>query len=90
MVYNVLTNNITDSVKYKKYDDYTTSKFYNDYFTKVLTINFMNIARATDEKNPFKWGDFTSYIFELFDSLSDFSIETSALYMNDKLANFNL
>jgi len=49
----------------------------------------MNIARATDENDPFKWGDFTSYIFGLFGNLSDSSNETSALYMNDKLANFN-
>jgi len=54
MVYNVLTNNITDSVKYKIYDDYTTNKFYNDYFTKELIINSMNMARATDENDPFK------------------------------------
>ena len=39
MVYNVLTNNIIiDNGKYKIYDVYTTSKFYNDYFTKVHTI----------------------------------------------------
>jgi len=39
MLYDILTNNITDSVKYKKYDDYTTSKFYimiilQKYFNK--------------------------------------------------------
>jgi len=89
MVYNVLTNNIIDNDKYKIYDVHTTSKFYNEYFTKVHTINFMNIARATDENDPFKWGDFTSYIFGLFGNLSESSNETSALYMNDKLANFN-
>ena len=58
MAYNVLTNNIIDSVKYKIYDDYPTNKFYNDYFTKVLIINFMSMARATDENDPFKWADF--------------------------------
>jgi len=47
------------------------------------------MARATEENDPFKWGDFTSYIFGLFDYLSDSSIETSAIYINDKLANFN-
>jgi len=43
MVYNVLTNSIINSVKYKIYDDYPTSKFYNYYFTKVLIINFMSM-----------------------------------------------
>ena len=47
------------------------------------------MARATDENDPFKWGDFTSYIFGLFDNLSDSNIETSAIYINDKLANLN-
>jgi len=54
MVYNVLINNIIDSAKYKIYDDYLTSKFYNDYFIKVLIINFMRMARATDENDPFE------------------------------------
>jgi len=49
----------------------------------------MNMARATDENDPFKWGDFTFYVLGLFGNLSDSSNETSALYMNDKLANFN-
>ena len=89
MAYNVLTNSIINSVKYKIYDNYPTSKFYNHYFTKVLIINFMSMARATDENDPFKWSDFTSYIFGFFDNLSDYSIETSAIYMNDKLVNFN-
>jgi len=84
MVYNVLTNSIINSFKYKINDDYPTSKFYNDYFTKVLIINFMSMARTTDKNDPFKWGDFTSYIFGFFDNLSDYSIETSAIYMNDK------
>jgi len=84
-IHDVLTNNIIDSIKYKIYDDYTTSKFYNDYFTKVLTINFINMTRATDENDPFKCGDFTSYIFGLFDNLSNSSIKTSALYINNKL-----
>jgi len=54
MVYNVLINNIIDSAKYKIYDDYLTSKFYNDYFIKVLIINFMRMSRATDENDPFE------------------------------------
>jgi len=71
MVYNVLTNSIINIVKYKIYGNYSTSKFYYHYFTKVLLINFMRMARATDENDPFKWGDFTSYIFGFFDNLSD-------------------
>ena len=46
---------------------------------KVLTITFMKTARAANKNDPFKWGDFTSYIFGLLDNLSDFSIETSAI-----------
>ena len=89
MVYNVLTNNIINSVKYKIYDNYPTSKFYNHYFTKILIINFISMARATNENDPFKWGDFISYIFGFFDNLSDYSIKTSAIYMNDKLVNLS-
>ena len=66
MVYNVLTNNIIDSVKYKIYDDYPTNKFYNDYFIKVLIINFMSMARATDENDPFKWADFNLIYLDCF------------------------
>jgi len=39
------------------------------------------MARATDENDPFKWGDFTSYIFGFFDNLSDYNIETSIIYI---------
>ena len=58
MVYNILTDSIINNVKYKIYDNYPTSKFYNHYFTKVFIINFMSMARATDENDPFKWADF--------------------------------
>jgi len=93
IVYDVLTNNVkcrnsTDSVSYRIYDDRIVEKFYTEGYTNVLTINFMSMARASDENNPFKWSSLNSYFFGFIDTISDSSIETSAIYMNDKLANF--
>jgi len=84
MVHDVLRNkvqsrNYTDNTVV---DDLVTEQFYNTKNRNVLTINFMNMARASDEKG------FKGWFSRVMDSIFDSSIEKSATHVNNELIKY--
>lgn len=91
MIHDVLRNNIpsrnfTDSKSYFVYDKSVIDTFYNSTNENVLILNFMNMARVSNEKD-FLW--FDSVLSYVMDTVFDSSIENSAAYVNDRLVNYS-
>ncbi|OUM57080.1 Non-catalytic module family DOC2, partial [Piromyces sp. E2] len=84
MIYDVLMNKI-NSRDSDKYNDSVkiisdNNKFYDKIRNDTLTINFFNIARASDE---------LGWISSVLDTIFDSSIKTSASEINNNFVNFN-
>eukprot|EP00833_Pecoramyces_ruminatium_P006119 jgi/Orpsp1_1/1180151/evm.model.c7180000072325.1 len=90
-IHDVLRNNIpsrnsTDSKSYFVYDKSVTDTFNDSTNENVLILNFMNMARVSNEKD-FLW--FDGVLSYAMDTVFDSSIENSAAYVNDRLVNYS-